>query len=116
MPATIRMPRLYRREGDATDGRPRGEPGDRTLCVARRDVLSHLERHGPDAVAELPRGGRMRPRHVRRVVDQLAEEGLVEYVGNPASRRWHLVRLTERGLRSLARRLSARTGSFSACG
>ena len=69
--------------------------------------LRSLALLGPLTVPEI---ARMRPtsrQRMQRLADELAAEGLVEFVGNPRHRRSKLVRLTRKGDRRY-RRLNAR--------
>lgn len=55
----------------------------------------------PATVARVARNMELTRQSVQRVADLLVEDGLVEYVDNPAHRRSKLVRITPRGRKSL---------------
>jgi len=65
--------------------------------TARRGILRGLVRYGPRTVPQLARSRSVTRQHTQQVVDQLAADGLVELVANPAHARSRLVRATRRG-------------------
>ncbi len=71
-----------------------GEDGRGT---ARRGILRGLVRYGPQTVPQLARARSVRRQSIQPVVDELAREGLVEYVENPSHARSMLVRIQPRG-------------------
>jgi len=71
-----------------------GEDGRGT---ARRGILRGLVRYGPQTVPQLARARSVRRQSIQPVVDELAREGLVEYVTNPSHARSMLVRIQPRG-------------------
>lgn len=77
--------------------------GDDARGAARRWTLRRLSLDGPLTVPALARVRAVRRQSLQPLVDQLAEEGLVEWVDNPAHRRSPLVRLTNSGEELVAR-------------
>jgi DNA-binding MarR family transcriptional regulator len=69
--------------------------------AGRRGVLQSLKREGPQTVPQLARARPVSRQHIQKLVDPLAEEGLVELVDNPRHKRSRLVRLTDSGRRLL---------------
>jgi len=67
------------------------------MSAGRRGVLRGLDRLGPQTVPQMARARPVSRQHVQMLVNQLARDGLVEYIENPAHKRSHLVRLTQQG-------------------
>jgi len=70
--------------------------------AGRRGVLQSLQREGPRTVPQLARARPVSRQHIQKLVDPLAEEGLVELVDNPRHKRSKLVRLTNAGRRMVS--------------
>ncbi|MDT6983438.1 MarR family winged helix-turn-helix transcriptional regulator [Streptomyces lusitanus] len=84
---------LYRRaqrsvERGLTDGE---------LSLGVRAVLTLLHRNGPMTVPQMGRAQAISRQFVQRMVNEAADQGLVESVPNPAHRRSSLIRPTEKG-------------------
>lgn len=90
--------------GDALT-RPYGQ------SAARWQVLGAIESE-PQTVAGIARIMGLARQSVQRTADLLADEGIIEYLDNPAHRRAKLVRLTERG-NALVLELSERQAAWS---
>ena len=71
--------------------------GQGELSGGRRGVLRDLDRLGPQTVPQMARSRPVSRQHIQGIVNQLAEEGYVEFIENPAHKRSHLVTLTEKG-------------------
>jgi Transcriptional regulators len=67
------------------------------LSGGRRGVLRDLDRLGPQTVPQMARVRPVSRQHIQTIVNQLAVEGYVEFIENPAHKRSHLVSLTEEG-------------------
>jgi DNA-binding MarR family transcriptional regulator len=67
------------------------------ITVAMRAVLERLHRGGSAAVPTIGRDLALPRQVIQRLVDGLAERGLVERVENPAHRRSTIQRLTRKG-------------------
>jgi DNA-binding MarR family transcriptional regulator len=67
------------------------------MSGGRRGVLRDLDRLGPQTVPQMARARAVSRQHIQTLVDQLAAEGHVEFVQNPAHKRSHLIRLTRKG-------------------
>lgn len=67
------------------------------LVAGRRGVLIDLERRGPETVPQMARSRAVSRQYVQRIVNSLAEDGLVETARNPAHRRSPLIRITPAG-------------------
>lgn len=67
------------------------------MSGGRRGILRDLDRLGPQTVPQMARARPVSRQHIQTLVNQLAEEGHVEFVENPAHQRSHLVQLTRRG-------------------
>jgi DNA-binding MarR family transcriptional regulator len=75
-------------------------------------LLQTLKMEGPHTVPQI---ARMRPvarQHIQKLANELAAQGLVEFVENPAHKRSKLVRLTEKGERVYAE-LSEQAGALA---
>jgi len=77
--------------------------GDGEDSAGRRGLLRSLGREGPRTVPALARARPVSRQHVQALVNGLRADGLVELRRNPAHRRSHLVALTGKGRRRLAR-------------
>lgn len=60
-------------------------------------LMRTLGTEGPCTVPQIARSRPVARQHIQRMVNELAEQGLVELIDNPAHRRSKLVRLTARG-------------------
>jgi DNA-binding MarR family transcriptional regulator len=67
------------------------------MTAGKRGVLKGLDRLGPQTVPQMARARPVSRQHIQTLVNQLAAEGHLELVENPAHRRSHLVRLTPQG-------------------
>ncbi len=67
----------------------------------RRSVMRGLARQGPQTVPEMARARPVARQYMQRIVNELADEGLVESVENPAHKRSSLIQLTAKGKRQL---------------
>lgn len=81
--------------------------GQGDLTAARRGVLQGLQRDGDQTVPQMARARPVSRQHIQTLVNALADDGLVELVGNPAHKRSKLVRITDAG-RALLRSMQAR--------
>lgn len=83
----------------------RGEAlhADEPVTMGMRAVLEFLARQGPASVPNIARSRRVTRQHIQVLVNELQDEGCVSLAENPAHRRSPLVRLTDRGRRTLAR-------------
>lgn len=60
-------------------------------------LMRTLGTEGPRTVPQIARSRPVARQHIQRMVNELAEQGLVELIDNPAHRRSKLVRLTAKG-------------------
>ncbi|HEU4559036.1 MAG TPA: MarR family transcriptional regulator [Longimicrobium sp.] len=67
---------------------------------ARWQVMGIIE-HGPATVAQVARALGLARQSVQRVADLLTQEGIAEYLPNPADRRADLLQLTDKGVAAL---------------
>lgn len=67
------------------------------MTAAKRGVLRGLDRVGPQTVPQMARARPVSRQFIQTLVNQLAEQGHVEFIDNPAHKRSRLVRLTPRG-------------------
>jgi DNA-binding MarR family transcriptional regulator len=81
------------------------QQGDFT--AGKRGVLRGLYRLGPQTVPQMARARPVSRQYIQMLTDQLDEEGLVEFIDNPAHKRSWLVRLTDKG-RALMEAMTAR--------
>ena len=88
--------------------------GEGELTAGRRGVLRSLQSGGPQTVPQLARSRPVSRQHIQMLVDGLAEDGLVEFVENPAHRRSRLVRLTAAGRQRFERMRARETEVFAA--
>jgi DNA-binding MarR family transcriptional regulator len=71
--------------------------GFERLSGGKRGVLRDLYQNGMQTVPQMARSRPVSRQHIQTIVNPLYEEGLVEFVENPAHRRSRLVRLTRKG-------------------
>ena len=67
------------------------------MSAGRRGVLRSLDRLGLQTVPQMARARPVSRQLIQTLVNELAKEGHVEFVDNPAHKRSHLVRLTPKG-------------------
>ena len=67
------------------------------MTSGKRGVLGSLDRFGPQTVPAMARARPVSRQYIQALVNQLSDEGLVEFIENPAHKRSHLVRLTPKG-------------------
>src|SRR5579872_2061544 len=60
-------------------------------------LMRTLMEQGPQSVAQIARSRPVARQAVQRMADELAEQGLLEFVENPTHRRAKLARLTAKG-------------------
>jgi len=60
-------------------------------------LLRSLQRAGPQTVPQLARARPVARQRIQKLADELAADGLVEFVSNPAHKRSKLLRLTPKG-------------------
>ncbi len=60
-------------------------------------LMRSLAEGGEQTVPEIARARPVSRQHIQKLADELAAEGLVEFVGNPAHKRSKLLRLTPAG-------------------
>lgn len=65
-------------------------------------LLRSLAKEGPQPVPQLARDRDVSRQHIQTMVNDLAEQGLVEFIDNPAHKRSKLVAITESGKIRLA--------------
>jgi DNA-binding MarR family transcriptional regulator len=73
-------------------------------------LMRSLARGGPQTVPELARARPVARQHIQKLANELAAEGLVEFVDNPRHRRSKLLKLTasgERRYRALSETVTA---------
>ncbi|TCK26202.1 MarR family winged helix-turn-helix transcriptional regulator [Pseudonocardia endophytica] len=73
------------------------------VSVGVRAVLDQIRRHGPLTVPQIGRNQSLSRQFVQRMVNEAADDGLVELVENPQHRRSRLVRLTDDGRAAIDR-------------
>lgn len=61
-------------------------------------LLRSLRREGPQTVPQLARARPVARQRIQKLADELAADGLVEFVDNPAHKRSRLLRLTPQGV------------------
>ena len=71
--------------------------GDRQMANASRGVLRYLMAAGPRTVPEIATWRATSRQFIQRLVDALAEEGLVDLKDNPQHQRSRLVAVTRKG-------------------
>ncbi len=84
--------------------------GFEEVCVTsggQRDVLRELDRQGPRTVPQMARSRSVSRQHVQSHVNELASQGYVVLVDNPAHKRSRLVELTEEGKRLILETLGS---------
>lgn len=67
------------------------------LSLGRRNVLLRLKSLGPQTVPEMARAKSVSRQYIQKLVNQLLEEGYVEYAEDSTHKRSRLVQLTPRG-------------------
>jgi DNA-binding MarR family transcriptional regulator len=68
------------------------------LSAGKRGILRGLHRNGPQTVPQMARARFVSRQHIQSIVNFLSDEGLVEFIKNPAHMRSKLARLTEKGI------------------
>ena len=79
-----------------------------TPTTSQSETLGLLDRQGPLSVADLAFHRKVKHQSMRLVVAQMEANGLVEKKQNPADGRSHLLFLSAKGQRTLARSRKAR--------
>ena len=67
------------------------------ISMGMRAVLEYLDRNGDATVPHMARARRVTRQRIQTLVNALMEQGLVEAVDNPASKRSPLIALTHAG-------------------
>lgn len=67
------------------------------MTSGKGGVLAGLYRFGPQTVPQMARARPVSRQYIRTLVNMLADDGLVEFIDNPAHKRSRLVSLTKRG-------------------
>ncbi len=67
------------------------------LSPGKISLMRSLAADGPQSVAQIARSRPVSRQGVQQIADQLANDGLVEYVANPTHRRAKLARITPAG-------------------
>ncbi len=71
------------------------------MSGALRSILRNLSRPGKHTVPQMARERAVSRQHVQILINQLADEGFVEFVENPAHKRSAFVRLTSQGKKAV---------------
>jgi DNA-binding MarR family transcriptional regulator len=71
------------------------------MTGALRSILRSLDKSGEQTVPQMARARAVSRQHVQALVNQLAEERLVEFIANPAHKRSPLARLTPLGKKAV---------------
>ena len=74
-------------------------------------LLNTLKTEGPRTVPQIARSRPVSRQHIQTLADDMAADGLVEFIANPAHKRSKLVRLTPRG-EAVHADLTARMGEL----
>lgn len=80
------------------------------FTAGKRGLLRGLYRLGPQTVPQMARARPVSRQYIQMLTDRLAEEGLVEFIDNPAHKRSWLVRLTEKGKTCIETMLTREAG------
>jgi DNA-binding MarR family transcriptional regulator len=70
-------------------------------------LMRGLMEQGPQSVAQIARARPVARQAVQRMADELAEQGLIEFIDNPSHRRAKLARLTSRGKKIIEQAMAA---------
>jgi DNA-binding MarR family transcriptional regulator len=84
------------------------------VSLGMRAVLEFLERNGPATVPTMARARRVTRQRIQTLVNALLGQALVETVTNPASRRSPLIRLTQRGAKTIRTMRQRETAKLAA--
>ncbi len=71
--------------------------GQGEMSAGRRGILRNIDRLGPQTVPQMARDRPVSRQHIQTLVNELAKEGLVDFIDNPAHKRSSLVHLTRKG-------------------
>ena len=71
--------------------------GQGETSAGRRGILKSLDRLGSQTAPQMARARHVSRQHIQILVNQLAKEGLVDFIDNPAHKRSSLVHLTRKG-------------------
>ncbi|HEV2659072.1 MAG TPA: hypothetical protein VGU68_00610 [Ktedonobacteraceae bacterium] len=71
--------------------------GQGELSMGRRNLLLALLHSSAQTVPQMARSKSVSRQYIQKLVNQLGDEGLVEFVDNAAHKRSHLVQLTQKG-------------------
>lgn len=80
-------------------------------------LLRSLVNEGPMTVPDIARSRPVARQHIQKLVNELAADGLVELIDNPAHKRSRLVRITRKGrahFEAVTRRLEQMTTELAA--
>lgn len=80
------------------------------FTAGKRGLLLGLYRLGPQTVPQMARTRPVSRQYIQMLTDRLDEEGLVEFIDNPAHKRSWLVRLTEKGKTCIETMLTREAG------
>ena len=80
------------------------------ISMGMRAVLEYLDRNGDATVPHIARARRVTRQRIQTLVNALFEVGLAKSIGNPASKRSPLIKLTNTGSKAILemRRLEGR--------
>jgi DNA-binding MarR family transcriptional regulator len=97
-PLTVAVRSLFHKMGAAATTLHK----DTGMSAGKRAVLESLTNGGPQTVPQMARTRPVSRQHIQGLVNDLLDQGLVEYTDNPAHRRSKLVRTTEPGRKAFS--------------
>jgi len=71
------------------------------LSTGKWSLMRSVREEGPQTVADIARARPVARQGVQRMADQLADDGMIEFIDNPAHRRAKLVRIAAKGEETL---------------
>ncbi len=83
------------------------------MTSGKGGVLSGLYRFGPQTVPQMARARPVSRQYIQTLVNMLADDGLVEFIENPAHKRSHLVFLTKKGEELIEKMINRQKGLIS---